>query len=387
MSFGFKRALLIVAIAATVAGVSLLMYIFKPEPRQRPVGDIALVVEVAELDAGRYEFNIETQGTVRPLTETALSAEVVGLIVSVSPKFVAGGVFKKDEELMRIDRSNYIADRQQAEALLKQRQIEYDGAKTLRTQGYRAEAEYAAAEAALATASANLIRAERNLDRTIIRLPYDGMVRSRAVDLGQFINPGQQLGVVFGTDFAEVRLPLTDNDLAFIELPDAVDVTASGQSAQGPAVRLTATQHGKPAVWHAQIVRSEGVVDERARVTYAVARIADPYNLRGATHGTALPVGTFVQGEIVGKALEQVIRVPRSVVRRNNEILFVDDEDRLRLRAVDIVRTDARFAYLTPGDLVGQRISLTAVGSPLNGTPVKVLDAAAGATSRQAASQ
>ena len=146
---------------------------------------------------------------------------------------------------------------QQAEALVKQRQIEFDGAKTLRTKGYRAEAEFAAAEAALATAKANLIRAKRDLNRTRIQLPYEGMVRSRSANLGQFVNPGKELGVVFATDTAEVRLPLTDQDLAFVDLPAANEITASGASAEGPVVTLSAVQKGRMTTWIARIVRSE----------------------------------------------------------------------------------------------------------------------------------
>ena len=323
MSFRFKRilfiAVIVVAALAAAAGLSKL----KPPPQTEPVGDVELLIEVQTLESGSFSFVIESQGTVRPLTETILSAEVSGSIVSVSPKFIAGGVFAAGEELMRIDQTNYIGAVDQAKALLKQRQIEFDGAKTLRTQGYRAEAEFAAAEAALATANANLIRTKRDLDRTRIRLPYEGMVRSRSANLGQFVNSGKELGVVFATDIAEVRLPLTDQDLAFVDLPDASEITKSGISADGPAVTLTAVQRGRSADWDAKIVRSEGVVDERARVTYAVARIADPYRLHGSSSDeTPLPMGTFVSARIDGATIDVAVQLPRSAVRRRNEVVF-----------------------------------------------------------------
>ena len=61
------------------------------------------------------------------------------------------------------------------------------------------------------------------------------MVRSKDADIGQFVNPGTRLGVTFATDYAEVRLPLTDRDLAFVDLPYAAEITASGES-DGPDV-------------------------------------------------------------------------------------------------------------------------------------------------------
>jgi hypothetical protein len=98
--------------------------------------------------------------------------------------------------------------------------------------------------------------------------------------LGQFVNPGTRLGVVFATDFAEVRLPLTDADLAFVDLPDTSDVTSTG-SAEGPAVVLTAIQKGKPVDWAASIVRTEGVVDEKSRVDRGGCGRKEPGDLCG----------------------------------------------------------------------------------------------------------
>lgn len=375
MSFGLKRGLLVAAILVLAIAAAAGLRTLKPPPEVKPVGDVELLIDVQTLETGSYSFTIESQGTVRPLTETILSAEVSGSIISVSPKFVAGGVFAAGEELMRIDPTNYVGALQQAEALIKQRQIEFDGAKTLRTKGYRAEAEFAAAEAALATANANLIRARRDLSRTRIQLPYEGMVRSRSANLGQFVNPGKELGVVFATDMAEVRLPLTDQDLAFIELPAASEITASGASANGPVVTLSAVQHGRMATWTARIVRSEGVVDERARVTYAVARISDPYRLHGdAGQEPALPMGTFVSASIQGATIDAAVRLPRAALRRRNEAVFIDEENRIRIRTIDVIRSDAEYAYVAGDELAGERISLTAIESPINGLKVRTTD-------------
>jgi RND family efflux transporter MFP subunit len=319
-------------------------------------------------------FTIASQGTVRPLTETVLSAEVSGSIVSISPKFVAGGVFAKGEELLRIDPTNYTVAVDQAQAILAQRQIEYDGALKLRSQGYRAESEFASAAAALATARADLVKAERNLERTYITLPYDGMVRAKEADLGQYVNPGSRLGVTFAVDIAEVRLPLTDNDLAFIDLPGAAEIKMSG-AADGPLVVLSAVQKGRPMSWDAQIIRTEGVVDEKNRVTYAVARIVDPYKLSGAGRNESpLPMGTFVAADIEGSTVSNVIRVPRTALRGNSQLMFVDADNRLRIRNVDVVRADAEYAYLSGGINPGDRISTTAIESPINGMKVRTSD-------------
>ena len=365
-----KRAILIAAIFAVAVGGAVGMSKLKPPPETRAVADTELLVEVLALEQMTASFLVRSQGTVRPLTETVLSAEVSGPIVWISPEFVAGGVFAQGEDLMRIDPTNYVVAVEQATALLQQRQIEFDGAEQLRDQGYRAETEWASAAAALASARADLVKANRDLEKSVIRLPYDGMVRSKDADLGQYVNTGTRLGVTFATDYAEIRLPLTDQDLAFVELPAAGSVGTADE----PLVELSAVQRGDTAHWPARIVRTEGVVDENNRVTYAVARIEDPYRLNtGSEAGSPLPMGTFVAASIEGTTVRNVIRVPRSSLRGKDQLLFVDEDSRLRIGTVDVLRADAQYAYLRGGAQAGDRISLTAIESPINGMRVRTV--------------
>lgn len=364
------RILTILAIFAfAIVGV-VVMSSLRPEPPKKERLELDPLVEVIVLEYMTANFEVSSQGTVRPKTETILSAEVSGTITEISPKFVAGGVFQANEVLMRVDPTNYEVALKQAEALVTQRQIEFDGAQKLRNQGYRAEAELASAAAALATARAERVRANRNLERTYVRVPYEGIVRAKESDLGEFVNAGTRLGVVFATDFAEIRLPLTDLDLAYVDLPTAADITASGH-ADGPAVRLSATRKGRTVEWPAKIVRTEGVVDEKSRVTYAVARVEDPYQLHG--EGEPMPMGTFVSAAIQGTVAENMIRVPRAVVRGTNELLLVDAEDKLVIRNVEISRADADFVYFSTGAMPGERVVTTVLESAIDGLQVRTL--------------
>lgn len=373
MKPAYRKFVVIPGILLVAFGLMIALSKFKPEPPKKDNETLDLLVEILPLEVSAQQFTISSQGTVRPRTQTILSAEVSGSIVSISPKFTAGGVFEKGESLMRIDPSNYAVAVERAEALVFQRQIEFDGAKKLRSQGYRAESEFASAAAALASAKADLVNAQRNLERTFIRLPYEGIVLSKNADLGQFVNPGTQLGITFATDVAEIRLPLTDQDLAFVNLPNTVDIAATG-GAEGPQVILSAVRKGKLTEWRARIVRSEGVVDERSRVTYAVAQIDDPYQLHG--DGVPLPIGTFVAANIEGSNSVEVIRVPRSALRGSDQVLVVDRENKIDIRTVDVVRSDARFAYIRDGVSAGERITTTAIEAPSNGMSVRTVESA-----------
>lgn len=363
-----KRIGLIVGILVLAIIGAAAMFGVKKEPPVKDRVDIDPLVTVLTLETMAVNFEVRSQGTVRPQTETVLSAEVSGTIVKISPKFVAGGVFQKSETLMRIDPTNYKVALDQAEALVNQRQIEYDGASKLRSQGYRAESEYASAAAALASARAESVRARRNLERTYVRLPYDGMVRSKETDLGQFVSTGTRVGVVFATDSAEVRLPLTDLDLAFLDLPGPAKVSATG-SANGPQVTLTAIQKGTAVEWQARIIRTEGVVDQKSRVTYAVARIEDPYGLH--SDASVLPIGTFVAARIQGSSASDIIRVPRSAVRGSRQLLILADDNSIEIRDVDIARSDFEFSYLRSGAVAGERIVVSALETPIEGMSVR----------------
>jgi len=361
------RILLIFGIPILAAIAAFGMMSLKEKPPEKERIELDPLVDVLVLEAMTTNFEVRSQGTVRPRTETILSAEVSGTIRSISPKFIAGGVFGANEVLMRIDPTNYKVALDQAEALVAQRQIEYDGARKLKSKGYRAETEYASAVAALASARAEEVRARRNLERTYIRLPYAGIVRAKDSDIGQFVNPGTRLGVTFATDFAEVRLPLTDLDLAFVQLPGAADMSDTGE-ALGPSVELSAVRKGQLTTWPARIVRTEGVVDENSRVTYAVARIDDPYRLH--KEGVALPIGTFVTASIEGASVSGLYRAPNAAVRGANQVLIVAPDDTLQLRNVDVVRADTEFTFFR-GAVDGERIVVSALEAPIEGMGVR----------------
>ncbi len=166
-------------------------------------------------------------------------------------------------------------------------------------------------------------------------------------------------------------MPLTDSDLAFVDLPTATEIATTG-AIEGPAVTLSAVREGELTRWQARIVRSEGVIDEKSRVTYAVAQVDDPYRLHG--DGTPLPVGTFVAASIDGTAPMDVIRIPRGALRGRDQVLIVDAESRIEIRTVNVIRTDEQFAYLGGGVQAGERITTTAIEAPTNGMSVRTVE-------------
>ncbi|MEM1260998.1 MAG: efflux RND transporter periplasmic adaptor subunit [Pseudomonadota bacterium] len=368
-----KNALIIIGILVGAIVLTVLLMGTSKRPDKAEPEKLIPLVEVMELSAETVTFQIPSRGTVTPLIDTQLSAEVSGAVTSVSPNFIAGGVFKQGDALAVIDPVVYRATVKRAEAALKQREIEYEGIKKLGAKGYRSEVELASAEAGLETAKAELVSARRNLERTVIRAPFDGMVRVRSIDIGQFVNIGTPIGQIFGTDVAEIRLPLSESELGFVRLPGAASLV-DGESVEPVAVTLRGTYRGKPAEWRAEIVRTEGVVDDSNRVTWAVARIRDPYALADdASDRVPLPIGTFTNAGISGVTVSDIYKVPQYLVRGNDRLLLVDGNNELRIRTADIVRVDTEYAYVLAESIPENVLVLTSLEAPLNGSPVRLL--------------
>jgi RND family efflux transporter MFP subunit len=300
---------------------------------------------------------------------------VSGQILEVSTTFVSGGFFKAGDVLVRIDDRNYQAELKRAEAsvaasrtVLVREQGLADYARDDWEKLNRSEAatelalrkpQMAEAKAQLAFTRADLKKRLGDLERTVIRAPYDGMVREKRADVGQFVGPATQLAEIFAVDVVEIRLPLPDKDLPYVQLE------------QHPAVRFSAEIGGTVHSWQGQIVRTEGVFDEQSRVLYAVAQVQDPYNQRGTNWDYPLRVGTFVDAEIKGLEVDDVIVLPRSVLRRGNRVWTIGPNKELIPREVKLLRADENQIYVTGGLEGNPLVCLTTLENPLPGTVVR----------------
>ncbi len=371
-------------IALAVAAVVMLAR-SRPAPPEREPTVTAMMVDVIAAESSGGHFSVEAQGAVQPRTETTIAAEVSGRVVDVAENFTAGGFFRAGDTLARIDPSDYEAALLQAEAELasaqsrladesaRSEQARLDWQRLHGSDREPAELvlrlpQVAGARAAVQAAEAGVLRARRNLERTSIRLPFDGLVRARQVDLGQFVTTGTPLAVVFAVDVAEVRLPLSDQDMAFLNLPAPGETVAT----EPVPVTLRGRVAGRPAEWEAQIVRTEGVVDEATRLVYAVAEIRDPYGLLEASRETPLAMGTFVQAEIRGLSAADLIQLPRGALRDGSSVYLANADDELEIRNVEVLRTTPETAYVRNALKPGDRVITTAIQVPIPGLPLRI---------------
>ncbi|MCC5855329.1 MAG: efflux RND transporter periplasmic adaptor subunit [Idiomarina sp.] len=354
--------------------------------RQAPVQETpvrpAVLVEYIAVEHKDETFRVPGQGNVMPRFETQLVSEVSGRIASVSPRFVTGGFFREGEVMLTLDRADYESELEEARANLARAQAAVAQERAL---GRVAESEWRSIEAGeipelglrqpqlaselanLRSAEARLNRAERNLERTEIRAPFDAVLQARNVNLGQFISMNTPVAMLYGTEIAEIRLPLTDYDLSFLDR-EAID----SETSAGPAVTLRTEVAGQTREWRGALVRTDGILDPTSRVTFAVVEVQDPYNRQGPTHEVPLNFGRFVRAEINGITVSNLAELPRHAVNADGQVWVIDDERILSARSVTVYRADRQSVYISEGLEEGERVMITQLDNPLPGIRVRL---------------
>lgn len=382
-----KIVLPILIIAAAYIVAKVMISSRAPAERQVPRAP-APVVQVLEVNPGEYRVRVNSRGVVQPRTRGTLVAQVSGEVIRINPDFRDGGFFSGNEVLVQIDPRDYQAAVTIAESdLIQARQIlaeeearsrqaaldwqrlggnEEPGDLTLR------KPQLASARANVAAAEARLAQARLNLSRTRITLPYDGRVLKQQVDIGQVVNAGTVLGEAYATDAVEVRLPLSNRQLAQLVIPEQYRDT--DKEVAGPAVRLSATVGSETFVWQGRIVRSEGAIDATSRQTFVVARVDDPY-ARREDNRPPLKVGQYVEAEIEGRTLDDVYVIPASALRGEIYAYVLGDENRLSERRLDIVWRGGNEVVVKAGLKPGENVVTTVPAGAAEGMEVRPADA------------
>ncbi|MCH7548842.1 MAG: efflux RND transporter periplasmic adaptor subunit [Candidatus Krumholzibacteriota bacterium] len=388
MSDTRKKILLPVAILLT--GIVLAVVMIKsraPVPTRAP-REFAPLVQSHLVEFRRHRYTVAAHGSVAPRTESVLVAQVAGQLLSSAPAFASGGFFEKGDMMVRIDPVDYelavvaarggvaqarvSAELERARAEVAQEEWDDLGDGTSPKLATR-ELHVEQADAALAAAEALLRQEHRNLQRTTIRAPYACRVREKLVDVGRYVTPGTPIARVFAIDYVEIRLPIPDAELAYLDLP--IDYRGERDDRIGPVVELSADFIGARREWTGRIVRVEGEIDPVTRMVNVVAQVDDPYaRIDGRT---VLPVGLFVAAEILGIEVENAVVLPRTSLRGTNTVFVIDKDNRLRFREVKVLRTTRDEIIVGAGLEPGERVCITTLEAVTDGMKVRTPSAPA----------
>ncbi len=386
-----RRQIFIATLLLLVGGlVSFMLIQFPPQSDQQEETATPPVVKVAQVKLQAKRLHVHSQGRVTAHTEIDLVTEVSGHIIDISPAFVSGGFFRQGDVLVTIDPADYdlrvaqaqaqvkearhMLAREEAEAIQARDEWQHLGQGDPSPLNQRIP-QLQEMRAKLAAAEAVLKQANRLRQRTQIRAPFDGRVRSKSTGIGQYVIGGAVLGALYSSDFVEIRLAVNTRDLAFINLPDEVDPASSEKM---PKVALTADHQGKKQIWLGQINRNEGMIDRDTGMLMLVAQISDPFN-RLPTNETAhaksantvaLPIGLFVEAVIQGRRFDQLVILPTSALFMNNHVAVLDQNNQLRIRTVQVLKREHNQVIIQGGLKAGEQVLVSGLLQPIEGMQV-----------------
>lgn len=367
----FFKGLMI--IGTGVLGLVLLM-VFRPRPAaQEPPRRVPLVV-TAPADVRSGNLTIRGNGTVRPKSEIVLSPQVAGRVEWVSPAFASGGRFEHGDLLLRIEQADYVNRVDAASAAVAQRQVEVlqwkeeqelareEYQRLLAREGMDApdstslsslifrEPQLQAAQAALRSAEAQLADARLALARTYIAAPFDGVVRSKSVDVGQYVAPGQNLGSLYDTHEVEIVVPLTDGEASLVD--GIWDAGAGNEATRIPAT-VRSTFGGRSYEWPAYVDRAEGALNRETRTVDVVVRVPDPF-VTDETGRPPLLLGTYASVDIQGASRDAYVVLPRMAFRDGREVYVVEQDTLLVIRPATLLQEIGGDVFvaadISPGD-------------------------------------
>jgi RND family efflux transporter MFP subunit len=225
--------------------------------------------------------------------------------------------------------------------------------------------------ARLADAQASFRQAELDLDRANIRAPFDAIIQSRDVELGQYVNRAQTVAVLLGADEVEVRVPLAIRQLGFLDVPLGMRGELADERA--PDVTLTGFYGGDEYSWSGKLVRTEAVIDANSNTVQTIIRVKQPDAATTSMKNTEipLPIGLYVKASIEGRLVDDLIALPRSVIRNNNQVLVVDAENKMYYRDVEIYRLEEERVLISGGILPGELICISPIQAVVNGMSVQ----------------
>lgn len=386
------KGLLTIGVLFTAVVMAYGLVLTAPTPTQVEPEEVSTAVRVQTVEKHAVQLKVRSQGNVLPLTESDLIPEVSGRVEWISPNLIAGGYFEEDELLLKLDDRDYQSSLIRSKAGLARAEAEDEHARfelqrlqelvkkkltsqsmletAIRTQRISA--------AALNEAAAALSQAERDLWRTQIRAPYNGLVRTKNIDQGQFVQRGAMVAQVYSADTVEIRLPIADRQLAYLDLPLGFqgEIAAEKQA----DVSLSTRYGGQAYSWNGKLVRTEAAIDSRTRMVFAVVRVqntvSNPLQQQNLEQ-PRLPVGLFVNAEINGKIVDDIVVLPRAVIRNQSQVLIVDAENKLRFRDVELLRYDKDEVLIQTGLEPGEFVNLSPLQTVIDGmrvTPTKSIE-------------
>jgi len=360
-------------------GIAIIFVKTKPTPKQKPRKEQAVLVETTVASMTSTQLVVQTTGTVIPAQQITLQARVGGEIIGISPDFEPGGKFTAGATMLNIDPTDYEIQRTARDADLARAQLEYqnelgmqniaqhewelldnrDATSELEQDLVLRRPHLKKAKAMLESARAAQQKAVLDLERTVIKAPFDAIIAKRNVDLGGQVAPQTALATLVGTDEYWVNVTLPVDKLKWLFLPNAQGANGSQATIITSAGILSETH------WTGQLIRMNPSLESKGRLAQLIVSIPRP--LENNAQAIPLMLGSYVQVALNGRPMEKVFILPREWVKDGNFVWTMDVENRLHIQPVEISWTDRDIAIITGGLTPGTKLITSGIPAPAEG--------------------
>jgi RND family efflux transporter MFP subunit len=365
-----------------------------PKAQQRPARSFAALVQVDQLTRTSERAILQAMGEIIPAKEVILQPRVSGEIVEINRELVPGGCFKAGEMILQIDQSDYKLAVERARSEVAQATYELkmeqgqqeiarhewdllnikDSASDLDRELALRRPHLIKAQASLDAAKAAAKQAELDLERTMIRAPFDCVVVAESVDLGSQVTPQTQLASLIGTEEYWVQASIPVDRLRWIKFPSRREEPGS------PAIFSQQVSNHKPVEWSGEVVRLLGDLEQQGRMARVIIAVQDPLG-RKPENANRMPllIGSYGSVEIEGAQLEDVVSLPRSALREGDRVWLMDAESKLEFREVEVAWRNRDTVLVSSGLSVGDRLVVSDLPAPVEGMALTTKGQPAGA--------
>ncbi len=348
--------------------------------RAKPV-KVERLVDTYLVEKNRVNIELNALATVSADKMISIYPEVSGQVVAIKPNLVAGSQITHNESFIELDNSEYLITLQEMKAAVVEAESELKlelGRQSIAKKEYQltghklTESERAlvmrlpqleAAKANLNRAKANLAKAELDLSRTQIRAPFSGQVMKSNVHIGSRVSTSSDL----------LQLVSTDRFLLTVELPEtgAQWLEYANQNGKGSLVSITSS-HWNGKTRHGEVLSIAPNMDSQSRMISVVVAIADPLALLAENQGKPrVMINDLLDISLKGKALDNVSVLPDELMRSDNQVWIMNQDNKLEIRSVSPVFRNATFAYIGDELKVGEQVVSSYLGSPVSGMPLR----------------
>jgi RND family efflux transporter MFP subunit len=355
----------------------------KPAPERKAQVDLGVLVETSPVKWVKERVDVDGLGSVVPAERVVLQPQVTGAVTWVSETLVLGGQVKAGDILLRIDRRDYeiaLEERKtamaQAEAQYKQEEgqqivaqrewelfresanAELDPSLALRAPQKRI------AEVNIDASKARMRRAQLDLERTVVRAPFNAYVQSESVEVGQIVSPQTQLATLVGTDEFWIQASVPVASLGMIQIPG---VNSDG----GSPVRIEQQLGEQTLVRDGEVIRLLPDLDSMGRMARVLVRVDDPLRLKDPADGRELPLlmGAQVRVRFDGMKEAEVAVIERSAIY-DGDSLHVYNDGRLAITKVNVVRRERDVSWVT-GIEEGTLYITSKIPTPVDGLKLR----------------